>query len=129
MNITEFAMFKIMAGKGGGNAGGGGGEAYLTCKIKIYDQDFCGPYIVNYKAFENGSLVDKEATVPCGEDIVIYAVQGTEIFVGCDNSTFSTIAIEDVYDNRIGWYIMDASILGVITAVPALSECTIWICG
>lgn len=97
MNIIEYAMFKIMAGKGGGNAGGGG-ESYPTCEIEITDQDGCGPYNITYKVYEKGSFVDKVATVPCGGVITINAVQGSSIVI---SGSTSGVAFYDVNGSQL----------------------------
>lgn len=110
-------------------SGGTGGENYQTCEIAVTDQDCCGPYKVTYKAYENGSLVDKDAVVQNGGTVTINAVQGEEMFIEIYNGGSSLsgvmvesdgeyIDVESRYENG-----------GLYTTVPSVSECYVFICG
>ena len=110
-------------------SGGTGGENYQTCEIFVVDQDCCGPYKVTYKAYENGSLVDKDAVVQNGGTVTINAVQGEEMFIEVYVGGYSFggivvesggehIDVESRYENG-----------GLYTTVPPVSECDVFICG
>ena len=122
MNITEFAMFKKMVGKGGG------GESYSLCMVSIFDQDCCGPFNVTYKAYENGSLVDKQATVPAGETIEIVAIAGKEIFIHDGYFSIAQVCRSNGdYDETIDK--VRYADRGAYVTVPDLGSCFIIIYG
>lgn len=122
MNITEYAMFKKMLGKGG--SGSGAGEGVSLCNIEVFDQDYCGPYNITYKAYENGNLVDKTAVCPKGGTVDITVVQGTELFI---SGWFSSIGFyngETPISTNARW-----ENDGVYTVAPTSSACTLIIFG
>lgn len=116
MNIIEYAMFKKMIGKGGGE--------YPTCEIAINDQDYCGPYNITYKVYENGSFVDKGATVPVGETITINSVQGSSIVVS--GSTSGVTFYDENYTLLLTPLHTDDD---VYSNAPFVSKCYMFICG
>lgn len=80
MNIIEYAMFKIMAGKGGG-----GGDSIVT--IRVFDHDYCGPYEITYTNAMGGSASE---VVETGGEITLNARAGTEMYI---NGSFSSAGI------------------------------------
>lgn len=105
MNITEFAMFKKMLGKGGG-----GGSTLPTGSVELSDQDYCGPYNVTYKTYENGNVVDKTVVLPVGGfEEVSGVIQGTVIEV----SGGASISGVSFYTTEIGEFIDGVSKNGI----------------
>lgn len=116
MNIIEFAILKKMFSKGGGS---GGGESYALCEVSFFDDEGAGPFEVIYKYPDGGVLMNKAATIPCGDSLIINAARGTEIFIsGATNCGATNV------DNLTHWY-EDG---GLHIVIPDVDYCDIIIC-
>lgn len=102
-----------------------GGDAIFPCIIELFDQDYCGPYNVTYKAYENGSIVDRTAVVPTGDTINIVTIRGTEMFV---SGAFSDIRFYDADGTRIESTSRFAD-GGIYYTIPAFAYCNVTIFG
>lgn len=102
-----------------------GGDVVLPCIIELFDQDYCGDFNVTYKAYENGSIVDRTAVVPCGDRISIVTIQGTEMFV---SGAFSDIGFYDADGTPIESTSRFAD-GGIYYTIPAFMNCNAIIYG
>lgn len=110
--------------------GGGGGSTLPTCSVKLSDNDYCGPYTVTYKTYENGIIVDKEVFVPNGGNVTILAIQGVEMHLTIANGGYSFSAV-GIYDKTGAYIDVDKrqDEFGLYFSVPTLTECRIEIYG
>lgn len=102
-----------------------GGDVVLPCIIELFDQDYCGPFNVTYKAYENGSIADRTAVVPCGDRISIVTIQGTEMFV---SGSYSDIGFYDADGTPIESTSRFAD-GGIYYTIPAFINCNAIIYG
>lgn len=102
-----------------------GGDVVLPCIIELVDQDYCGPFNVTYKAYENGSIVDRTAVVPTGDTINIVTIQGTEMFV---SGSYSDIGFYDADGTPIESTSRFAD-GGIYYTIPAFINCNATIFG
>jgi hypothetical protein len=115
MNITEFAMFKKMVGKGG-NAGGD--NVMPICNVSFWDDEGNGPFNISYKGIENGSIVNNNIFTSYEN---ILAVQGTEIYI----ETKYKLVFEDINgDINLTVSYTDG---GAYITVPETANIQIWI--
>ena len=70
---------------------GGWRESYETIVVSVLDQDYCGPYTIEYKDKYGDSLTE---IVPSGGTIEITAAIGTRLSI-ISGGSFSTVSIDD----------------------------------